>query len=60
MPGNGIPSKLTAMNPLRPEVTGTAWKIEAPVCAPLAGTVQQVHVSAGEAVTDDQAVSAVG
>ena len=48
------------MNTLRTEVTGTVWKIEAPVCAPFAGTAQQVHVSEDEAVTDDQAVSAVG
>jgi biotin carboxyl carrier protein len=82
LPGNGIPLKLTAMNTLRTEVTGTVWKIEAPVgtavsegdpvvivesmkmeipvCAPCAGTVQQVHVREGEAVTENQAVAVVG
>jgi acetyl-CoA carboxylase biotin carboxyl carrier protein len=82
LPGIGIPLKLTVMNTLRTEVTGTVWKIEAPVgtlvsegdpvviiesmkmeipvCAPCAGTVQQVHVNEGEAVTEDQAVAVVG
>jgi hypothetical protein len=51
LPGNGIPSKLTAMNTLRTEVTGTAWKTEAPV---------RSSASEGEAVTDDQPVAVVG
>lgn len=37
-----------------------SMKMEIPVCAPCAGTVQQVHVNEGEAVTEDQAVAVVG